>query len=140
MGVVKGKEQLDQAEKPGFDLPDSYFDTLENNILNRIENEDDTKVIKLFSRRNILYASGIAAAILILFNLSIFSESITIDDLETETVENYIINEGIDSYELAVLLSEDDLLEDELMEQNITDESLEDYLLENLDIEELIIE
>jgi hypothetical protein len=140
MHALTQKEPPLPAERPGFDTPNNYFDNLEDKILQRIEKEDGPRVIQLFSRRNLLYASGIAAAVLLLFNLSIFSGPLTLDDLDTETVENYIIDEGIDPYELAILFADDELIEENIMEQQITDETLEDYLLENLDIEDLIIE
>ena len=140
MDAIHQKNNLNQVKDSGFNIPKNYFDSLEDSIINKIEKEDTSKVIKLFNKRNLIYASSIAAAILILFNLSIFDEKITFDSLETQAVENYIINEGIDSYELAALLSEDELIEEDFIKLNITDETLEDYLLDNLDLEDLIIE
>ncbi|MCH7525768.1 MAG: hypothetical protein IIC74_12470 [Bacteroidetes bacterium] len=134
------KLNLNNIKNTGFKTPDNYFDAIEDVIINKIETKNTTKVIPLFSRRNLIYASSIAAAVLLLFNLSIFDKEITWDSLDTQTVENYIINEGIDSYEIAALLFEDDLTEDLFIQNTITVESLETYILENTSIEDILIE
>ncbi len=140
MDAIQQENSLNQVKNTGFKTPSDYFDTLEDVILNKIEKKNTPKIIALFTKRNILYASSIAAAVLLLFNLSIFDKEVTFDSIDLQAVENYIIDEGIDSYELAALFSEDDFSEADFMEQNITAETLENYLLDNLDIEEIIIE
>ena len=140
MNVIQQENSVDASKETGFRTPEKYFDALEDVIFNKIAKENSPKVITLFSKRNLIYASSIAAAILLIFNLSIFDKEDPWNSLENLTLENYIINEGIDTYELAALLSEDDLLEEDFIEQNITDETLENYLLDNLDFEDLIIE
>jgi len=140
MNAIKLENNLNLSKETGFKTPDNYFDAIEDVVINKIEIKKTPKVIPLFSKRNLLYASGIAAAVLLLFNLSIFEKEVTWDSLDTLTVENYIIEEGIDSYELAALFTDDDFPDIDFIEQNITDKALENYLLNNLDIEELIIE
>ncbi len=140
MNAIKQENNLNLSKETGFKTPENYFDAFEDVVINKIETKNTPKVITLFSKRNLLYASSIAAAVLLLFNLSIFNKEVTWDSLDTLTVENYIIDEGIDSYELAALLTDDDFSETDFLEQNITDETLENYLLDNLDLEELIIE
>ena len=130
----------DGATQTGFKLPDAYLDTLEDDILNKVILEKRPKVIKLVSKRNLVYMSSIAAAILLLFNLSIFDSKPTFDSLDTETVENYIIDEGLDSYEIAALLTNEELDDINFVKQELNDESVELYILEHLDIEQLIIE
>lgn len=140
MNAIKQEGNLNLSKETGFKTPDNYFETIEDAVINRLNKKDGSKVIKLFSRRNLIYASSIAAAVLLLFNLSIFDKEVTFDSLDTQTVENYIISEGIDSYELAALLSEDDFSEVDFLDETINAETLENYLLENLEFEELIIE
>ena len=53
--------------------------------------KENTKVISLFNRKYIIYASSIAAAILLLFNLSVFDKKISWEDIDLESFENYII-------------------------------------------------
>jgi uncharacterized membrane protein YvbJ len=140
MDALHQENNLNLSKETGFKTPDNYFDTIESVIMTKIETENTTKVIKLISKRNLIYVSSIAAAILLLFNLSIFNKNITFGSLDTETVENYIIYEDISSYELAALLSDDNLVEADFIQQSFTDNTLENYLLDNLDLEELIIE
>ncbi|AUP80797.1 hypothetical protein [Flavivirga eckloniae] len=134
---IKLKEVSDDS---GFKTPEGYFDALEDTIANKVSDKAPTKVIPLYRKRTIIYLSGIAAAVLLLFNLSIFENKPTFDSLDVETVENYIMNENIGSYEIAVLLSEDDLLEEHFIEYNVEEETVETYILDNLDIEDIIIE
>ncbi|MBE9490515.1 MAG: hypothetical protein IMY67_09505 [Bacteroidetes bacterium] len=140
MNAIKQENNHNISKETGFKTPDNYFETIEDAVLNKLNKKDNSKVIKLFSRRNLIYASSIAAAVLLLSNLSLFDKEVTFDSLDTQTVENYIISEGIDSYELAALLSEDDFSEVDFLDETINAETLENYLLENLELEELIIE
>jgi len=140
MDAIQQENNLNLSKKTGFKTPDNYFETIEDAVINKLNKKDNSKVIKLFNKRNLIYASSIAAAILLLFNLSIFNREVTFDSLDTQTVENYIISEGIDSYELAALLTESEFLEVDFLDETIADETLESYLLDNLELEELIIE
>ncbi|WP_372935646.1 hypothetical protein [Seonamhaeicola sp.] len=134
MSELKLKEL---ATKSGFNTPNNYFDTLENNILDKVTEEKAPKVIQLFSRKNIIYASSIAAAILLLFNLSIFENKPSFDNLDNETVENYILNENIETYEIASLLSDDELTEENFVEFDFEEETVENYILDNIELEDL---
>ena len=137
---VQNTSQLDLIKGSGFNKPDGYFDSLEENIKQKLSNEPEVKVIKLITKRNLLYLSGIAAAILILFNLTIFDNKLSYDNLEIETVENYLIDESISSYEIAALLSDEDIDKLNILDYNISEDHIEKYLLDNADIESLIIE
>ncbi|MEP1489605.1 MAG: hypothetical protein ABJK28_14380 [Algibacter sp.] len=134
---IKLKSTTDDS---GFKAPEDYFNTLENKILNKVSENDNSKVIPLFSKKNLIYISSIAAAVLLLFNLSIFEKELTWDDLDTNTVENYIINENIGTYDIASLLINEELKEEDFINYSLNDEHLETYLMDNLDIENLIIE
>lgn len=123
--------------KSEFKTPDNYFETLEDSILSKVSEEKPIKVINLFSKKNIIYATSIAAAVLLLFNLSIFKAKPSFDNLDSETVENYILSENVESYEIASLLNEDELTEENFLEFNIEAEIVEDYILGNLDAEDL---
>lgn len=91
MHKIREENKLGGIKETGYKLPENYFDALENDILQKIENEHTPKVIKLFSKRNLIYASGVAAAVLLLFNLSIFDKKVSFEMLETQTVENYTL-------------------------------------------------
>ena len=124
----------------GFKIPDSYFVNVEKQILQQVTNKDASKVISLFNTRNILYISGIAAAILLLFNLSVFKSTSNWESLDSETVENYLINENIGAYEIASTLDNIDFSEENFINQQMNENTIETYLLENIKIEDLIIE
>ncbi|GGD23943.1 hypothetical protein [Hyunsoonleella pacifica] len=124
----------------GFKVPEHYFEGIEDNIITAVSKEKDTKVIPLFSKKNIRYVSSIAASVLLLISLFIFNNKPEFDDLETQTVENYIIDANISSYEIASLLSEDDINEHTFITNDIEDETIEAYLLDTGDFESLMIE
>ncbi len=125
----------------GFVMPEDYLDGLENTILNKVPKVEEPKVISIFSKRTLVYVSSIAAAILLLFNLSILeTKPTTFDSLDTETVENYILEEDIGSYEINTSLTEDDFYVDNFSEVTIDDESFEDYILNDVNLEDIMLE
>lgn len=140
LNKLKGEDALNTIKTTGFKTKDNYFDDLENRIINKLPERNETKVISLVSKKTIIYVSSIAAAILLLFNLSIFDSKPTFDNLETEIVENYIIDENISSYEIASLLTEEQIEESIIVDYNFDEANIEDYLLNNADIEALMIE
>ncbi len=124
----------------GFVMPKDYLDGLEDAILNKVT-EKEPKVIPLLSKRTLVYVSSIAAAILLLFNLSILkTKPTTFDSLDTETVENYILEEDIGSYEINSSLTEDDFYVDNFSEVTIDDQSFEDYILNDVNLEDIMLE
>lgn len=122
----------------GFKTPKGYFNTLDNFILEQVSEKETSKVISLFGKRNLIYFSSAAAAVLLLFNLSIFNKKSSWNSLDNDTVENYIIQEDISSYEIAALFSEEDLKEENFVTHSFNTKNVEDYLLNNLDIEDII--
>ncbi|WP_298534739.1 hypothetical protein [uncultured Algibacter sp.] len=140
LGKIHDKPKLDAIETSGFKKPENYFDSLEERIAQKLSNQKETKVITLNAKRTLVYLSGIAAAILVLFNLAIFDSKPSFDDLETETVENYLLDESITSYEIAGLLSDEQIEEVIILDHNLSEDHIETYLLDNADIETLMIE
>jgi len=135
LNQIKLNEKIDDT---GFKVPDNYFESLDDVIINKVSQKP--KVISLFTKRNLFYASSIAAALVLMFSIFINKNDLTFDDLEVASIENYIYEEEFDTYELASLLSEEELNTDNFIDTDYTDEALEDYLLENTTIEDLIIE
>ena len=68
------------------------------------------------------------------------SETVTWDSIEIASIENYLEEEDFTSFELASLLTEDELSKDNFIDNNISEDNLDDYLLNNLDFDDLIIE
>jgi hypothetical protein len=124
----------------GFEVPDSYFENVEAQILKQVSQKNTSKVISLLNQRTLIYVSSIAAAVLLLFNLSIFETKSSWDSLDVETVENYLINENIGPYEIASTLEDIDFSEENFISQQVSANTIESYILDNIDIEDLINE
>ncbi|MFD2727287.1 hypothetical protein [Hyunsoonleella rubra] len=137
---IQNERHLNDISSAGFKTPQNYFDTLESKVFKKLSEEKDTKVVKFNFRQTMIYISGVAAAVLIILNLPIFESNPSFDNLETETVENYIIDENISSYEIASLMSDEELNENDFVNYNLDKENIEEYLLNNADLESLMIE
>lgn len=132
---IKLKETI---KNTGFKTPKDYFDTLESRVMDEILENETPKVISLINKRTIIYVSSIAAAVLLLFNLSIFNKDLDWNKLDSETVENYMLSEDISTYEIASFLSVEDLNEENFITYDLNEENVETYLLNNLDIDDII--
>ncbi len=133
---LKFEENIEGVNDSGFTAPEDYFDTLEDKILSKLE---DKPVVKLNSRKTLFYIAGIAASLLLLFAIFLNNNDTT-QELSAEMVETYFENSDLDSYELAELLVNADILEEDftIVETEYKEENLESYLLENTDIETIL--
>lgn len=140
MKAISEESVLDQQIDSGLKVPDGYLNTIENSILDKINTKVEApKVIPLFTKQNILYATSIAAALVLMFSFYFKNEDTTFENIDVELVENYILDQNIDSYELASLLKDEDLQTVNFLDSDVyNDDSLEEYLIDNADIEELI--
>ena len=130
-----------KVEQSGFKVPDSYFDTLESKILHQVSSKNDVKVIPLQPWKKILYATAVAASLILMFNVFFkSSEQLKFEDIELSSIENYLVEGDYTSYELATLLTEEELSSFNTINSEISIDSIEDYLLDNATIEDLIIE
>ncbi|WP_298903348.1 hypothetical protein [uncultured Psychroserpens sp.] len=132
---------VDKVDQSGFDVPESYFDTVESAILDTVASESDTKVVRLFPWKKIMYSTAVAAVLILMFSLFFkSSDHVSWDDLEIVSIENYLEYEDYTSNELASLLTDDELDNDNFIDNEIPETSIEDYLLDNAELEDLIIE
>ncbi|MFH4964122.1 hypothetical protein V8G69_03890 [Gaetbulibacter sp. M235] len=123
----------------GFKVPENYFETLDDKILNTIKDQKEVKVLKLFSWKKITYAAPIAASVIIMLGVMFNKNStLSIDKIETASIENYILTEELEPNEMASLFSNEDLSEINFTNNNLNPETLENYVLDNLEIEEII--
>ena len=144
-------KNLHNIKNSGFKVPQNYFEGLEDSILaeaklKSIVNDSgfktpegyldnfevlikkETKVISIFSRKNILAVSSIAAALILFFSLNLFNNStLSINDLETTTVDNYILDET-EIGDLTSLFQDIELNENQFIDYSISDETLDSYL------------
>lgn len=116
----------------GFKTPEGYLDNFKVSVI------EETKIISLARRKNILFISSIAAAVVLFFSLALFkSTPLSISDLETATVDNYILNET-EIGDLTTLFQDNELSETQFTESSLSDLSLESYLYNNSELEDLI--
>lgn len=137
---LNSEEKVFDIKSSGYKTPQDYFDNLEDRIINNLSKTKETPVISLLNKKTVIFISSIAAAALLIFNLSIFKSQPSFESLQTETVENFIIVDDISSYEIASLISDGQIDESEFVDHNLDKENIEEYLLEHSDIESLMIE
>ena len=140
LSKLKLEEELKLEKTTGFYVPEDYFKTVDDVILKAVEAEKETKVIQLFTWKKVAYASAVAASLILMFNIFNTSDDLTFDALETATIENYLVDEHYTNYELASLLTDEDLNSENFTNTEISESLLEDYLLDNAAIEDFIIE
>ncbi|SDR95065.1 hypothetical protein [Winogradskyella sediminis] len=133
------KEVIKASEVSGFTVPDDYFKTVENTVLEKLNTTTEKPVITLKPKSTFYYFSGIAASIVLLFSLVFNNDNITIDNLETELIENYLYHQDYSADDLATLLKTDDISVTDFIDIDISDETLDHYF-ENVDTEDLIFE
>ncbi len=121
----------DKKIESGFKIPDNYFDSFEDRLMLRIENEEasHSKVISIWHRKS-FWLSGIAAALVISMGTWMYFEQ-----QKNETIEftqDYLAFENdITTEDIAKHLTEEDLsnLESEI---NDFDAKTETYINEYL--------
>ena len=130
----------EKAPESGYKVPDNYFDSLEHKITNALVPEKEVKVIKLFTWRKAAYVSAVAASLILMFNVFFNNtNNVTIDNIETASIENYILNEDLETSEIASLFTDDDLSDVQLINDGYSSETLENYIFDNLEFEDIII-
>jgi cell division protein FtsL len=130
----------EMAPESGYKVPDNYFESLEHKITNAIVLEKEGKVIKLFTWRKAAYITSIAASLILMFNIFFNNtKNITIDTIETASIEDYILNEDLETSEIASLFADEDLADVQLINDGYSSETLENYIIDNLEIEDIII-
>lgn len=96
--------------KSGFKTPENYFENFESKILTTIleqKTESKPKVISIFSKKKMLISS-IAAVFAISVGFYFYNKN----NLNNETlIHNNFASENYSAEEIAILLTENDLLE-----------------------------
>ncbi len=130
------KAPLDKDIPSGFETPKGYFDTIDDTIIDQTKSK--SKIIPFRPNPKLYYIVGVAASLILL--LAIFINTEKTSEISAEMVEIYFQESDLNSYELAELLSEADMLEEDflIIETDYSEDSLESYLLDNSDIEQLL--
>ena len=134
------KVNIDGIETSGYTIPEDYFNTVEDQILVTLKIKPQQPVFTLKSRRTFYYVAGIAASFALLFSLVInTNDELTIDALNTASIENYLYQEDYTNDDLASLFESDDISETDFIDVTISDEILNQYL-ESFDTDDLILD
>jgi len=134
------KSMLGEKVAQGFKVPENYFDTLSQELSQKLAPEKG-KVVSIFTKRNLLYISGIAAMIAILISISIKTNTeLNFDAIEIADIHTYFSEGNIElsDMEMASLLGENINYTETFGEESINEETLLEYL-SNEDIDEEII-
>lgn len=134
------KMQTGNKNHSGFKTPQDYFETFDQRLQQKLKNTPQPKVIAFPLWKKAAFVSGIAACLVLMFGIFNKSNTIGFETLDTASIENYIYEENINSYDIAMLLDDDDLVIENFIMTPISDESLETYLLDNTTIENLMFE
>ena len=136
---LQSEKLKNSTSDPGYSIPEGYFDSLEDKVLSKID-KPETKVISLNTRKLLYTATSIAAILVLYFTLFSKTERNTLDSLDTEVVEAYILEQEIDSYELASLLTDEDIdtINGDIFKEEFNTDQLEEYILENIELESII--
>ena len=120
----------------GFGVPDRYFDNVYPEVQSKLKNKA-SKVISLGRYKTVYYA---AAAIAVIFVLSLTwktnqEKSLDFEDLASADIETYLedYDLGLSSYEIAETVNLDDISISDITEKTLEEESILEYLDENVD-------
>ena len=130
---LKNKNKI----KPGFKVPENYFEQLEAKMMEQIQVKNETKIVSIFYRKQ-LWMSAIAAVFLLAIAIPVYFNMANKNNLDATTIEMYLSQQqGINITELSKHLTDEDIVE---LEQNLSlseknSDATEEYLLEteNLD-------
>ena len=122
-----------QKIKPGFKVPEGYFDTLESKIMDKALAEKQPKVKTLFPKKIIGFA--VAASLILLASLIFWStEKEKQQELAQDILQNYLETENLNEYLLTDLLTDEDLKSMEVL-HDIDKDEIEMYLEKTIDDE-----
>lgn len=91
-------EQLSIDTKTGFKVPKNYFENLDAILLEKIEQQKKTKVISLINKKQLLYISSIAAALVFAFFIVKPNDTnpLSFNNIEYAAFEDYLNTEELD--------------------------------------------
>ena len=99
--------------KPGFKVPEGYFEQLENKIINQLP-QPEVKVISIFQKKR-FWIDSVAAVVIIAFSATFYFKQF---QQETYTNEEYLTyNTNLTTEDLIEHLSDNDI---ENLEQSLT--------------------
>jgi hypothetical protein len=128
----------------GFKVPEAYFDTFAQNVMQKLP-VADTTVISLFQKRKIalMLAAAIIAVALIIPIIN--APAPLAKEIDSATLENYLSYQtNINQYDLINALDEEDIntikTNVAIEQNNIENKTIEDILVTNGNLEHLLLE
>lgn len=122
--------------KSGFEIPDNYFETFSDRLMQNIAKEsNEPKVISFYARnKNWIYSA--AAILVISFTLPVMNFfNTTSDAISNVEVENYLANHStITDDDIVNLLDKEDI-QKIAIETPINNLTTDDMMAQNVDIE-----
>jgi hypothetical protein len=129
-------EENSSAPKP-FKVPDGYFESFENRLMDRLEEEAPKgKVIPLFSKKALSYVAGVAAVLAVLLSSVVFNETseYDVEELDMLAVENYLLETfELTSPEETEMINEAEFSFATSDSPNLDREAILEYLQENVE-------
>jgi len=129
----------------GFKMPQDYLSSIEPKVLSKLNPvKEKTPVITLFNKRNAIAALAIAACLLLIvtiFNSPTQTENVTLAQIETEDLTNFISSDAISftDQELVAFYQDENIeFNAEPAQEDISQEDLEEYVLDYLDATDLL--
>ncbi|MGV6831568.1 MAG: hypothetical protein ACWA5P_08425 [bacterium] len=139
LAKLKTEKLKELVTNTGYEAPKEYLSNIEDSVLDKLSDKP-VKVISLNVKRMLYSVASIAAILVLYFAVFNSGNNSSLDSIESEVVERYFIDNGIDSDELASLLTEEDLesMNLDLFDEDLSTETLEDYILENIELETIL--
>ncbi|OIQ18646.1 MAG: hypothetical protein BM557_06895 [Flavobacterium sp. MedPE-SWcel] len=120
--------KLDNEPKieSGFKIPDDYFNSLTDTILEQLPKEE-TKVVSLYKRKPVWLSAAAVFILLIGGGLFLKLNTLTIIQPDEADIENYLVYQPNITYDLYQNLNDEDIQE---LEQSIviSNEEIETYI------------
>lgn len=136
-------------KETGFKVPDTYFDGLEDSLANELfsSNENETKVVPLYTKKKYLKYIGYAAAACVLFLgvINFFQDETNgnpFDSVVNSEINTFIENDliAMNNYELMTAFEEEDIDVSSLFVVSLNETETIDYLENTADPYDLLIE
>ena len=133
--------KLDNMPKmsSGFTIPDGYFDTFSEKILEKTSSQQKVKVLSISKSKPSWYYA-VAAIVTLMITIPLYSKYATnSQQIDSTTLENYLAcQSGISEEEIVDLLEQEDINKIKI-DINVDNQTIEETLKSNSNLEEYII-
>ncbi|CDF78562.1 hypothetical protein BN863_8500 [Formosa agariphila KMM 3901] len=117
----------------GFKAPDNYFETLEEQIYSKTDRNPKAKV-KTIQLKPWIYAASIAASLALIFTLTFSNnQSNSISAINNDSLESFILDEDLNTSEMATLITDSDLFGRDILNNALSDATIDYYIESEID-------